>query len=216
MKRIMSMRGIRLVRSMVLSISIWLSIWPAHTLAQTTSDLSAQLLLSPAKPLYYAGDNVSVAITIRNSGPAAAAGAVFSMNSFAFGNPANAQVYIFPSVGIQPCFWDQVTLEPGTQGSGVIRPFVYFPSIAAGDSTTCYVELVVATQPSGTYVVGGQALPSGGSSDTNAVNNSANQTMAFGTFQAEPASIPTLGRVSICITLLIIAAVATNFLRRSS
>jgi len=181
--------------------------------AQIYSDLTPGIQLIPEKPLYFAGDEVRVLLTVTNLGPDAAPSAVVAMNTFEFGTPLAAQVGIFPTPAIAPCFWDQVTLDPGLGGVGTIRPFVYFPAIQANTSLTCEVSLLVATHPRGSYLIGGQVVPTGPTVDLNASNNTIQRGMTFGKASKGAVRVPSANWLGLTV-LAFFTVGAVGCLRR--
>lgn len=98
---------------------------------------------------------------------------MFAMNRFQFGSPTAAQVSIFPTPAIAPCFWDQISLEPAPRGRHDSLLHL-LPTIPAGTSLTCEIALLVATRPVGSCVIGGQVLARDGAVDLQPLNNSVN------------------------------------------
>lgn len=176
------------------------------------ADIALTATLAPGTRLP-PGSEATVTLTVRNLGPSALnSNGGFSANAMSdyyFIGGAGENIIVYPVAATVPCIFVSESVDPVPGNAAATTAIVKFPPLAAGQSVTCTVGVVVQAGALGSYDLTFNATPASGSIvDPNASNNGVAFRLLMTEIAATPVPAFDFGATSILV--LLILAIATR------
>lgn len=184
---------------------------PPTALAQS-ADLALRMQLVPDEPLD-AGDQADIVFTVENRGPDGSGRVrVLGAPIIVVSGFNGAVLFHIERATIDSCplFFSAVG-DPAPGGAQSSRPFFDFPDIAAGESVSCRLHIMVADPLRRATVMTFEAIRVSGSTPD---PNQANNLVSFAVGSDAPRVIPAGGPAALTLLAVLLGALGARGVRR--